>query len=127
MISTGILLGRVGKKQIKTLKSGGEFTTLSIATFKKYKDAEGKSQEITYWHNVQCFSRLSDIAVKYIEVGDLVYIQGEIQNKKIEEGERKGQYSYCIHANEIKFLPKGIKSDKAPKSNDDYFNEEIPF
>jgi single-strand DNA-binding protein len=94
MINTAMLLGRVGKKESKSLKAGGEFTVMSLATSKKYKDASGQSQEQTTWHNVNCFNKLSEIASKYVHVGDLVFVQGEIQNRKIESGERAGQYIY---------------------------------
>ena len=134
MINMGILMGRVGKKETKPLKNGGEFTLLSVATNKKYKDSSGNYQEQTTWHNVNCFSKLSDIAKKYVHVGDLVFIQGDIQNKKIESGERAGQYIYSIQANEIKFIPKGSKSeDKSMQPEDKsidkpvFEDNDIPF
>ena len=49
---------------------------------------------------------------KYVHVGDLVFVQGEIQNKKVESGERAGQYIYSLHANDIKFIPKGKPDEK---------------
>lgn len=129
-----ILLGRVGKKDTKNLKNGGEITVLSIATSKKYKDALGQYQKQTTWHNVNCFSKLSEIATKYVHVGDLVFIQGEIQNKKIEHGEGAAQYIYSLHANEIKFIPKGGKSEKkstTTQANDEFSennsDDEWPF
>jgi single-strand DNA-binding protein len=109
-----ILLGRVGKKDTKVLKNGGDLTTLSLATSKKIKDASGVYTEITTWHMVNCFSKLAEIANKYVKVGDIVFIQGEIQNKKIESGERAGQFVYSVHASDLKFIPKN-RSDSEPK------------
>lgn len=117
MINYGTLLGRVGKKDTKTLRNGGEVTTLSIATSKKNKDSNGQYQEHTTWHNVNCFSKLSEIANKYVHVGDLVFVQGEIQHKKIETGDRAGQYAYSIHANDIKFIPKGKSEQNQSKTS----------
>ena len=119
MINQATLLGRVGKKDNKVLRSGGEITILSIATSRKYKDATGAQQEQTVWHNVSCFSKLAEVANKYVHVGDLVFVQGEIQHKKIESGDRAGQYSYSVHANELKFIPNGKKSESQSKSNQD--------
>jgi single-strand DNA-binding protein len=116
MINTAILLGRVGKKEVKPMKSGGEFTHFSIATNHKYKDATGAYQEETTWHNISCFSKLAEIAAKYVHVGELVYVQGKIQNKKIEAGERAGQFAYSVIANEIKLLPNGKKSAEKEKN-----------
>lgn len=133
MINHAILLGRVGKKENKQLRNGGELTVLSIATSKKYKDSTGASQEQTTWHIVSCFSKLAEIANKYVHVGDLVFVQGEIQNKKIEKGDKIGQYMHSIHANDIKFIPNGKKHSEESKpyqKNSDEFDfnsEDIPF
>lgn len=127
MINTAMVLGRVGKKDSKPLKNGSDMTTLSIATIKKYKDSTGQSQEQTTWHNVSCFNKLSEIASKYVHVGDLVCIQGEIQHKKIENGERAGQYRYSINANDIKFIPKGNKADSESKQNTTKATPRAPF
>ncbi len=124
MINYAILLGRVGKKDNKQLRNGGEMTLLSIATSRKYKDSSGQFQEQTTWHNVSCFSKLAEVANKYVHVGDLVFIQGEIQHKKIESGDRAGQYAYSVNANEIKFIPSGKKSSNESKSNNNKYNHD---
>jgi single-strand DNA-binding protein len=111
MINEAILVGHVGKKDTKTLKNGIEMTMISIATTEKYMDSSGEKQSKTTWHNVNCFSKLAAVAEKYVHVGDLVYIRGKIQNKKIEEGERAGQYIYSVTANDIKFIPTSKKSE----------------
>jgi single-strand DNA-binding protein len=133
MINIAIIQGRVGKKDTKMLSNGSEVTVLSVATNKRFKDAQGNPKEQTTWHNVSCFAKLCDIASKYVNVGDLVFIRGEIQNKKIEIGEKSGQYIYSLHANEIHFIPKGNKEThqqkaKEQKSEDDYILDDgVPF
>lgn len=138
MINEAILVGNVGKKDTKTLKNGTDITVLSIATTTKYMDSSGEKQTRTTWHNINCFSKLSDIAAKYVHVGDLIYIRGEINNKKIEQGERAGQYMYSVTAQDIRFLPGGKKKEadapaekKAPakKYTTDYddLDDSIPF
>lgn len=138
MINEAILVGHVGKKETKKLKNGGDLTVISIATSNKFKDSSGEKQIRTTWHNVNCFSKLGEIAAKYVHVGDLIYIRGEILNKKIETGERAGQYMYSVTAQDIRFLPGGKKKDSesklsqessADKSADEFeFDDsEIPF
>lgn len=139
MINHATLLGRVGRKDLRKIKSGGEMTTFSLATSRKHKDASGNFTENTTWHNVCCFSKLAEIAQKYINVGDLVCVQGEIQYKKIETGERAGQYSYSINASDIKFIPtgKGMSSQFTGKTvvetqtpntkNPENYPEDIPW
>ena len=139
MINEAILVGHVGKKDSKTLSNGGEITVIALATSTKYKDSSGEKQVRTTWHNINCFSKLAEIAAKYVHVGDTIYVRGEINNKKIEQGERAGQYIYSVTAQDIKFLPSGKKKDAeskpsqekptAKKYTNDYddLNDAIPF
>jgi len=135
MINEAILVGHVGKKDTKTLNNGGEITVISIATTTKYKDSSGEKQVRTTWHNINCFSKLAEIAAKYVHVGDIIYVRGEINNKKIEQGERAGQYIYSVTAQDIKFLPGGKKQtteskpaqEKKKPSYNDFDDSEIPF
>lgn len=113
MINRANLLGRVGKIAVKPIKNGGEITTISLATTKKYNDSSGTRQEQTTWHMINCFSKLSEIASKYVSVGDLIYVEGEIQNKKVETGEKAGQYVYSLVASDIKFIPTHNKKSVA--------------
>lgn len=131
MINEAILIGNVGRKETKSLKNGGEVTVVSLATTSKYQDYSGTKQSKTTWHNVNFFSKLSDIAKKYIHVGDLIYVRGEINNKKIENGERAGQYMYSVTAIEVKFFPSRQKKENMNSSSSeeefDVTEEEIPF
>jgi len=139
MINEAILVGHVGKKDTKTLKNGGEITVISLATSTKYKDSSGEKQVRTTWHNINCFSKLAEIAAKYVHVGDQIYIRGEINNKKIETGERAGQYIYSVTAQDIRFMQSAKKKDSeskpsqekpaAKKYTNDYddLNDAIPF
>lgn len=120
MINHATLLGHVGKKDVKKTKTGADVTVLSLATSKKYKDAQGAQQEQTTWHNVSCFSKLAEVAAKYVNVGDLICVQGEIHNRKIESGEKAGQYVYSLQANDIKFIPRGSNSGNSASSKSNY-------
>ena len=138
MINEAILVGHVGKKDTKTLKNGTEFTMLSVATTTRYVDSKGEKQQRTTWHNINCFNKLAEIAAKYVHVGNLIYIRGEINNKKIEGGERDGQYIYSVTAQDIRFFPseKKKEAEDKPKTNSskssqwseyDDLNDPIPF
>ena len=135
MINEAILVGHVGKKDTKTLNNGGEITVISLATTTKYKDSSGEKQVRTTWHNINCFSKLAEVAAKYVHVGDTIYVRGEINNKKIEQGDRAGQYIYSVTAQDIKFLPGGKKKDAESKPSqekkkatyNDFDDDLIPF
>lgn len=105
MLNKVLLLGRVGKKYLKELKGGGNMTTLAIATNKRYVDSQGKANETTTWHNVNFFSKLADVAGKYTNVGDLVYLEGEVIHKEIVGKDGVKKWAYSVTGSEIKLLP----------------------
>lgn len=123
MINMAILLGRVGKKDVKTTKNGTSMVTLSLATTKNYTDSDGIKQKQTTWHFINCFSRLADNINKYTEVGDLIHVTGEICLTKVNE-----QNYYSVHAQDIKFIQKGnqAKEQTQVKITSD-FNDDLPF
>lgn len=125
MIQEATLLGRIGKKDTKTLKDGSEMTTLYLATNRNWLDKNGVKQELTVWHNVNFYSKLSDIAKQYAHVGNLVYIKGDINHKKIEQGDRMGQWSYSVTANTIKLLPSNRKNEVSSESKAKAYGDKV--
>lgn len=133
MINKAILLGRIGTKKFRINRKGINQCILSIATNRKYIDSKGQSTEITTWHIVNCFNKLADIVEKYANVGDLIYVEGEISNKKIEEN-GVNRINHSVIGNEVKFLP-NMKKDTIPKPEESHGSdiplhmddEEVPF
>jgi single-strand DNA-binding protein len=120
MINKATLVGRVGKVDSKPLKNGSSMTSISLATSRKYKDAAGVKQEITTWHNVNFFSKMAEVAAKYTHVGDLILVEGEICHKKIESGEKSGQWAYSLTASDLKFISSSQKAAAAPQAPQQY-------
>lgn len=133
MINKATLLGRIGKKDFKPTKNGNNICMLSIATNRHYLDSQGQKREITTWHNVNLFNRLAEVGNKYAHVGDLIYIEGEIVNKKIEENGTT-RMIHSITGSEIKLIPSSKKQSEQTQetpntSSDDFFDSEgdLPF
>jgi single-strand DNA-binding protein len=79
-------IGRVGKDvEAKSLESGKPMCVFTLAVSEKYKDKDGESKEETTWVNCVAFSKLSEIIVKYVKKGDLLYINGKLSNRKYEK------------------------------------------
>lgn len=114
MLNKATLVGRVGKVDSKPLKNGSTMTTVSLATSRKFADTNGEKKEITTWHMVNFFSKMADVAAKYVHVGDLILVEGEINHKKIESGEKAGQWAYSLTANDVKFLSSSNKGAAQP-------------
>jgi single-strand DNA-binding protein len=121
MINMGQVLGRVGKIDNKTSAAGVKITNLSLVTSKKFVK-NGEKQEKTTWHNVTLFNKLAEIAEKYVAVGDLLYIQGEMDNQTYTPQDGVQKTRSFIIAHELKLMPKAkehaspAKKEAAPSN-----------
>lgn len=131
MINIGQILGRVGKIDSKTTASGIKITNCSMVTSKKFVK-NGERQEKVTWHNVTLFNKLSELAEKYVNVGDLLYIQGEMDNQKYTTKDGQERVKNFILAHDLKLMPKTKEHAPANPVKDQSYNDgieydEIPF
>jgi|ERR1700693_1951541 len=136
MINRVTLVGRIGKKDLKQTKMGMSLCNLSIATEEKYIDSIGNQKKVTTWHNVNFFSKLAEVADKYTLVGDLVYIEGKISNRKVVDDNGVNRMVHSVIGEKIQFLPRGAKDnstkeeshfDESHITNTEWDAQEIPF
>lgn len=82
-----IIVGRLGKDpEIRHLESGVAVASFSVATSENYKDrTSGERKEITEWHNVVLWRGLAEVAEKYLNKGDMVYIEGKLRTRSWEK------------------------------------------
>lgn len=105
MFSTTLLIGRLGTDpELKTIKSGDNVCTFSVATTGKWIDQSGESKEKTTWHRVTCWNKLADLCNQYLEKGRLVLVEGEITHNQWTDDNGDKHYSSEIRAKRILFL-----------------------
>lgn len=117
MINIAMIQGRVGTLDAKTTSTGIKVTNMSVVTSKKYVKDGVKEEKVT-WHNVVLFNKLAEIAEKYISVGDMVWIQGEMETKKYMNQMGQEKQSFKIIANDVRLFPKGKQETATPASKD---------
>lgn len=109
MINKAIIIGHVGQdpevRYTGNATNGVKVATLRVATTERYKDKEGKAQELTEWHSIVCWRGLADIVEKYVKKGTLLYIEGKIQSRSWEDNGVK-KYATDIIARELQLLSK---------------------
>ncbi|MDC9615870.1 single-stranded DNA-binding protein [Xenorhabdus khoisanae] len=90
-----ILVGFLGQDpEIRYLSTGGAVTTLSLATSENWRDKQsGAIREKTEWHRVVIFGKLAEIAEEYLQKGDQVYIEGQLQTRKWQDQQGQDRYS----------------------------------
>lgn len=121
--------------ELKSLPSGTQVCSFSIATNRVYKDKEGNKQEQADYHNIVVFGRQAETTAQYLKKGSSAYVEGRLQTRSWEQDGTK-QYRTEIVADRVQFGPRGGSADtdtSKAKSNDeqdaakapDYPEEEI--
>ena len=132
MINNAQILGRIGRIDTKQMPQGGQVTNISMVTSKKYMK-DGQRVEKVMWHNISLFSKLSEIAEKYVAVGDLLWVQGEMCSEKYTGKDGQERSKFYVIGPELKLIPKGSGAPreeaqvaKAAAGNP-FEDDEIPF
>jgi single-strand DNA-binding protein len=109
MINKAIIIGHVGQdpevRYTGNATNGTKVAQIRVATTERYKDKDGKVQELTEWHSIVCWRGLADVVEKYVKKGTLVYVEGKIQSRSWEDNGVK-KYATDIIAKEMQLLSK---------------------
>ncbi|MEX0916937.1 MAG: single-stranded DNA-binding protein [Candidatus Paceibacterota bacterium] len=102
--------------ELRSLPSGVQVATFSIATNRVWKNQEGQKQENTDFHNVVVFGRQAETVSQYLKKGSSALVEGRMQTRSWEaDGQKK--YRTEIVADRVQFGPRG-GGGGAPQSNE---------
>ncbi len=108
-INKVILVGHLGKDpEVRYLEGGVSVTSFPLATSETF-NKDGRKVEQTEWHNIVMWRGLADVAVKFLQKGKLVYIEGKLRTRSFEDKEGIKKYTTEIVAENFTLL--GRKSD----------------
>ncbi len=88
--------------EVKSLPSGIQVCSFSLATNRVYNDRDGKKQEQTDYHNIVAFGKLADIMGKFLKKGRPVYVEGRMSTRSWDKDGQK-QYRTEIIADNFQF------------------------
>lgn len=144
-LNKAFVLGNVVRQpETRSLPSGQNVCTFSVATNRVWYDAQRNKKEDTQFHNIVTFAKLADIASQYLSKGSLVLIEGRIQTRMWEKDGQKN-YRTEIVAETLQLGPRGSggggqqggvapakkrsEESEVPTVSEDDINieEEIPF
>lgn len=95
-INKVILVGNLGADpRVSNTQSGTKIVNLSLATSESWKDKlSGDRRERTEWHRVVIYNpQLAETAERYLRKGSKVYIEGQLQTRKWEDGNGQERYT----------------------------------
>ena len=129
-----ILIGHLGRDpEMRYTPDGTPVTSFTVATNRRWTDANGQQQEWTVWFRVTAWRRLAETCGQYLSKGRLVLVEGELTEPRPFQG-RDGQWraSLDVTARTVKFL--GGRGEVAPTPFEEedtevppIDEEEIPF
>jgi len=111
------LIGRVGgEPRVTSFQNGSKAATFSLATSKKWKDAQGNQKEQTEWHNVVVYGKKVDTVEQYVKKGDLLLVEGRGQTRTYTvDGVEKSTHETVVadFEGQIGLFPKARKDAPA--------------
>lgn len=121
------LIGRLGKEpEQRATPKGTLVTSFSLAVDRIWK-SKGEAKKSTDWFRVETWGKLADICQKYLQKGQLIYVEGALRTDKYEhEGETK--YFTRVIANHMQMLEwKGKEEDIVVDEGDEIAEDEVEY
>ncbi|TSC55373.1 MAG: single stranded DNA-binding protein [Parcubacteria group bacterium Gr01-1014_18] len=104
-LNKAMIIGRLTKDpEAKSLTSGSNVSTFSVATNLRWTDAQGQKQDKVEYHNIVTWKKLADIAAQYLKKGSQVYIEGRIQTRSWQDQTGNTRYRTEIIAESMIML-----------------------
>lgn len=117
-----IVIGNLTRDpELRSLPSGIQVATLSVATNRVWKDKNGAKQESTDYHNVVVFGRQAETTAQYLRKGASLLVEGRMQTRSWDDASGQKKYRTEIVADRIQFGPRsagaagGASAASAPK------------
>ncbi len=95
-----MLIGNIGKDpEVRVSQaSGRKRVSFSLATSRRYRDANGEQKEETQWHNVVGWGKSADIFEQLgISKGTSLYVEGRLATRSWTD--QNGQKRYATEVN----------------------------
>lgn len=108
---------------IKKTANGFTVCTFVIATNTRWTDAKGNDKERTEFHYAVAWNKLADVCAQLLSAGMLVYLEGELRTRTLEDEGGERSYKTEIKINDMLLLDsKGKQGANAEQSaNKDLF------
>ena len=101
------LLGRLtADPNLRTIPSGQQVATFSIATNRIWNDKTGARREDTEYHNIVVWGRQAEIAQRFLAKGGLVLVEGRMQTRSWEDKQGQKRKTTEIVADRMQLGPK---------------------
>lgn len=110
------LIGNLGRDpQVQVARNGAKVANLSLATNRRWRDADGELQEATDWHRLVVWGDRAEAAARFLRRGSLVYVEGRLSTNTWEEEGGAKRESAEIVVTDLQFLDRRSGDRGAPE------------
>lgn len=135
MYQRTLVIGHVGRDpEMRYLPNGTPVASFSVATTRKWKNANGEQQEKTTWFKVTTWRKLAETCNQYVTKGLLVLVEGEIDASSWMGQDGKPRATLELTALNVRFLGSRGGREGTPSATGEEppaglpgSEEEIPF
>lgn len=92
--------------EVRSLPSGVQVASFSVATNRVWKDKDGAKQEGTDYHNIVVFGRQAENVGQYLKKGSSVLVEGRMQTRSWDGPDGVKKYRTEIVADRVQFGPR---------------------
>jgi single-strand DNA-binding protein len=120
-LNKAIVIGNLTRDpEIKSLPSGIQVCSFSLATNRVWKDKNGAKQESADYHNIVVFGRQAETAAQFLRKGASALVEGRMQTRSWDAADGTKKYRTEIVADRVQFGPRAgtgtPSSSSAPKA-----------
>ncbi len=114
-LNKALIIGNLTRDpELKSLPSGIQVASFSVATNRVWKDKSGAKQESADYHNVVVFGRQAEIVSQYMKKGSNILVEGRMQTRSWEAKDGEKKYRTEIIADRIQFGNRAAGGAGAP-------------
>jgi len=123
-----MIIGRLGRDpEMRYTPSGKPVTTYSVATSRSWNSSDGERHTETEWFNVVAWGSLAEICKQHLTKGQQVYIEGRLQTRYWEDGDRVKHSATEIVASEMIMLGDRRDLNHSTEEDEAETEDEFPF
>jgi len=114
------ILGRLAADpETRNTTTGQNVSTVRLATNRVWVDKTGQKQEQAEFHTIVAWGKLSEIIDKYVQRGQLLFIEGRLQTRSWQANDGTKRYRTEIVADSLQLGPKAAGSSQGGRARDD--------
>ncbi len=137
-LNRALIYGHITRDpELKSLPSGIQVCSFSVATNRVWKNKDGTKQEAVDYHNVVVFGRQAETVAQYMRKGSSIMVEGRIQTRSWDKPDGSKAYRTEIVADMTQFGPKSQRSESVEpqetpqddpiEATDNVNPDDIPF